>query len=329
MERENQNRVAAYRKDKAIEDGLFFVNKELSRIAKECPVVGDAPELPLVFVVGIQRSGSTMLMQLLAECFRFTYPDNIVARFWEAPFVGVIASRSLRDQYKNQKQNLFASDYGMTMSPLEPHEFGYFWTKWFGFEPVHQLSEEQLSRVDLKGLSRALFLMEHFGRRPLLFKIVPLSLNLDFLASHFPKALFVHIHRDLLYVAQSTYNGRIERYGDENVWWSLKPAQYEDLKKLAPVDQVAGQVYYSQKRVEECLDRVPDSRKITVRYESLCRSPARIINRLREFFGPEILQQQTKIPESFSNRNVRKLDIALFEQLQRSLERFGKDTDKG
>ncbi len=315
-----QNRVTAYKKNEVIEENLFFANKELSKITEHCHILGDTPRLPIVFVVGLQRSGTTLMMQLLSECFLLTYPNNLVARFWEAPFIGVTISKSLQEQFKSQKVNSFASDYGVTNNIFEPHEFGYFWTKWFNFDPIHQLSEEQLNRVDVKGLKRSLFLMEHCGQLPLLFKVVPLGLNLDFIANHFEKALFIHVKRDPLYVIQSTYLGRINRYGDENVWWSLKPQEFFDLVKLDPINQVAGQVYYSQKRIEECLEMVHHSRKITIAYEFLCKNPIKTIENLGKLFGAEISKQDKEIPDSFPDGNVLKLEKTIYEKFQHSLE---------
>lgn len=319
---ENLDRVNAYQKNKPIEDYLLLANRELSKIAEHCSVPGDTPKLPVVFVVGLQRSGTTLMMQLLSESFLFTYPNNLVARFWEAPFIGVIVSKSLQEKFKNQKDGSFASDYGVSSNMFGPHEFGYFWTKWFGFDPIHQLSEEQLNCIDVKGLKRSLFLMEHYGQLPLLFKVVPLGLNLDFIAHHFKKALFIYVKRDPLYVAQSTYLGRINRYGDENVWWSLKPQEFFELVKSGPIDQITGQVFYSQERIEKCLDMVPPSRQITIEYESLCKKPIEAIESLGGFFGAEISRQDKKIPDSFPNENILKCDKDIFERLQSSMEKL-------
>jgi hypothetical protein len=319
MVNRNDIRIETYKKNKTIEDALSAANMAMSRMVDLCPVEGDTPKKPIVFIVGLQRSGSTLLAQLLCHTFAFTYPDNIVARFWEAPFLGVIVSRGLKDQFKDHQEIQYDSRYGVTSDLFGPHEFGYFWSKWFDFEPTHQLTEKRLSRVDVEGLGRNMFLMEHFGESPLLFKTIPLSMNVDFIARHFPTSLFVYVKRPLADVALSTYVGRLERYGNENIWWSLKPEQYVQLKKMRPVEQVAGQVFYSQKRVEACLMKVPKSRKVTIEYESMCEAPQRVVDRLEKFFGSGISRQDTEIPRSFQSRSKRRRNARLYKELKEAL----------
>lgn len=305
-----------------MEESLRFLNKRFREISFDFILEGKEPEKPIVFVVGLQRSGTTLLMQLLAQCFHFTYPDNIVARFWDAPFIGVIVSKSLQKQFGAGASYDFDSDYGLSSDAFGPHEFGYFWTRYFGFEPVHHLTAEQLGAVDMKGLKRDLFLMEHFGGHPLLFKIVPLSLNCDYLAHVFPKAVFIYIKRDPYYVAQSTYMGRIHRYGDATVWWSLKPTEYRKLLSLAPLEQVAGQIKYSLKRIHECLAVIPETRRTSITYESMCKDPRSVLEEMEGFLGGAVNKRNFKIPKSLEVRNEAKLDPQEMKVLKRYLDSY-------
>lgn len=318
MREKNDPRLRAYRKDATIEQWMRTLNERLDAVAADWRVPGTAPEKPIVFLVGLQRSGTTLLMQLLVHCFRFTYADNIVARFWRTPFIGVIVSRNLRQQCGSDYRSTFRSDYGVTEDLFGPHEFGYFWTRWFGFEPTHELREAQLARVDIRALRRSLFLMEHYGGDPLLFKAVPLSLNAGFVAEQFPTALFVYLRRSLLYVAQSTYLGRIRRYGDAAAWWSLKPALYEQIRNLPPIQQVAAQVYHCDRKIRDQLAGVPRHRVLTLDYEALCRSPGAVIARFRSF-APHMLPQATQVPDHFENRDVPIMDPQPFNALREAL----------
>ena len=40
---------------------------------------------PIIFVMGLPRSGTTPLVQLLVQKFKLGYVTNLVARFWESP----------------------------------------------------------------------------------------------------------------------------------------------------------------------------------------------------------------------------------------------------
>jgi hypothetical protein len=111
----------------------------------------------------------------------------------------------------------------------------------------------------------------------------------------------------------------LERYGSEKIWWSLKPEQYVQLKKMPPVVQVAGQVFYSQKRVEACLMKVPKSRKITIEYESMCEAPRRVVDRLEKFFGSGISRKDAEIPRSFQSKSKRRCNARLYKELKEAL----------
>ena len=276
-------RVDRYRKNDALESLLQAMNQRLAATRFAVPSAGPEPTWPVTFVVGLQRSGTTLLMQLLTRAFDFGYADNVVARFWGAPEVGVLVSRSLRAELgeaAEPTQAGFSSDYGTTDGPQGPHEFGYFWSRWFDFADAHELPASMLAKVDRDGLRAALAAMEAAWQKPLVFKAVPLSLNLPFLAECLPDALFVHVERDPLWVAHSTLCGRTERYGSADAWGSLKPAGWQAQRERSPAEQVAWQIDRSRGRVREGLHAIDPARVRTVRYEDLCDAPQAELDRL-------------------------------------------------
>ena len=317
-------RTDNYLKNNNLEILLRSVNNKLSKMHLGIEPEGHKPRKPIIFVVGIQRSGSTLLMQLLTHYFQFTYPDNITARFWRSPHLGILISKSLQHQFKQQSVSSFLSDYGVTNEPFAPHEFGYFWSHYFGFEPVHQLTQKQLGKIDLTNLKRDLFLMEYFGENPLLFKAIPLSFNSDFLAKIFPNALFINITRSPLHIAASTFKARIERFGDSAVWWSLKPNEYGRLLNLPPLAQVAGQIIYSLKRVKNCLDSITPEKKTEVSYESLCTDPIKTLEDISKFFGNKIQKKESDIPRSFNVQKKFNLDAEELNTLEKYLNEFNR-----
>ncbi|MBS3763404.1 MAG: sulfotransferase, partial [Planctomycetes bacterium] len=175
-------------------------------------------------------------------------------------------------------------------------------------------SEEQLDTVDIAGLRADMGMMERVGKNPLLFKAVPLSLNIDFLAEHCPKAKFIYLERDLLYIAQSTYQARMDRYGDARQWWSLKPAEYEQLRQKKPLQQIVGQIHCCSRRLLHCLEKIPPEKRLHLTYKGLCESPRQKLECIAEFMGRTC--DNNAVPESFSHRNVRQLDTDLFCKLQ-------------
>jgi len=136
--------------------------------------------------------------------------------------------------------------------------------------------------------------------------------------------LLIHIRRDPLYVAQSTLVARMKRYGSRNVWWSLRPKEYEQLKELDPLEQVVGQVCYSRKRIEECLARVPAERKLSIDYESLCAHvPAQLL-RISEWLavkGMDVGAGDT-LPAEFPCSNTVKIEMDEFDVVAQTVARY-------
>src|SRR5688572_22353457 len=85
---EEARRTTAYRKDPANEEGLRALNELLEPIQKQLEVQFKSPRLPVVFIIGAPRSGTTSVSQLLAYSGRFAYISNFLARFWLAPLIG-------------------------------------------------------------------------------------------------------------------------------------------------------------------------------------------------------------------------------------------------
>jgi len=319
---ENRMRQAKYRKDPVVEDDLGVLNSLLSNL--DPPHGGDAefPVLPPLFLVGLPRTGTTLLMQLLVQIYRTTYPDNVVARFWGAPHLGVVVSRSLRRQFGFQQDHTFRSDYGVVQDLFGPHEFGYFWKKWFPFGDTHDLNQAQLGRVNTRGLLRMLGLMEQFGRAPLVFKTVPLSFSIPFLAALLPKARFIWVDRDPLFVGQSILEARQERYGTIEQWWSIRPREYGQLRGFCPVHQVAGQVHYTRRGIERALGQVGSRRWIRISYEDMCRDCSGALEQCESLMEGMLEPRGTEVPPSFSCRNEVRISPPTFQELEEAVRGF-------
>jgi hypothetical protein len=271
---EEKERVGGFRKDQSAEDFIQELNLSLRDLEDKLSAGLEAPKLPVTFVLGVPRCGSTLFMQIAVSSFELAYPSNLMARFFLAPSVGAWLHRLLIPKAV-RKSGEFESQYGVTASPEEPHEFGYFWTSHFPVGTTHQLSEEELANVDAPKLRRSLASIEDVLGKPCIFK----SLNMDFLVTflfrELPKTLFVYVRRAPYFLAQSIYLGRISRYGTPDAWWSLRPGQYEALKKLDNFHQVAGQVWAIIGELERQLDGIPQRNKLIIDYEAMCRHPER------------------------------------------------------
>lgn len=280
--------------------------KNLNQLLDKEKIINDfsgganpSPLLPVIFITGLPRSGTTPLAQLIIHRFRVGYMSNLIARFWAAPEAGIALVREI-SQDAGRITSSLDSHYGFTKGYEGHHEFGYFWRHWFDFEETHFLDHEAQAKVDINNLKKTLSAMENEWERPLFFKnTAALPLQTAFLADILPTSIFIHIKRDPLAVASSLLKGRKKYMGDANRWFSIKPKEYTSLKKKSIPEQIAGQVYYTQKEINRQIALVPDKRKINLEFTNLCQNADNEINQIGGFLKsvyPGIEERHVKLP---------------------------------
>ncbi len=318
------SRTIIYQKDLQTDQVLKAINNALEPLEREYVAGFDAPRFPTIFIVGAPRSGTTLLSQLLITYFELGYINNIAARFWLAPYIGVLLASTLQDSERPPAAG-FESDLGATPEYEGPHEFGFFWRRWFKFGETHQLNPEQIEAIDKEFFQQELSAIESVFIRPLLFKNVPaLSLQVDFLASTLPKAIFIHCRRNPIYAAQSLLQYRLKYYGDKEKWLSIKPQEYSRLKKLPYAEQIAGQIFYTLKRIDQVFESLESSRYLTIDYEKICVSPMEQLERAATLFaenGYDLNRRKFTAPDLVST-NVKKVSDDEFHLLKQACHRF-------
>ena len=288
-EPEDQKRTAAYRVDESLLHFLKNLNSALAPLEAKLRSEVVPASLPITIVGGLQRSGTTLLSQLLAKYCEVSCIDNLVARFWQTPLVGAMFARSMFGSSGPPASN-FVSDYGVTQGIREPHEFGYFWTDWLHLDrtATHLLTDDEASQVAWANLARCLRQISGVSGLPLVMKNPTACWNARWLFSEYAGFRAIVVRRDLFFVVQSTYLARRERYGDVGSWWSLKPPSYESIRKEPdPIRQVAAQVYESHRIFEAMLKNHPN-RCIAVSYQDVRQKTEVVLERLCEFCGWQI-----------------------------------------
>jgi hypothetical protein len=323
-----------------VEALLEAANDLLAPLERRLTAGFSAPGRPVVFLVGLPRSGSTLLSQLLARSGALGYVSNFVARFWKAPYVGALIERGVaaRKLYERLGDDVAAYRFrfGVTPGWSGPHEFGYFWSRWFPFENTHKLGERELAGVDGDGLSRSVASLEEAYRKPMFFKFLANTLHIPFLAKLFPRSLFVATRRDLFYNAQSLVLSRKELYGSPDAWFSTRPEGYQELRLLEWPDQVAGQVASIHEEMETALRALPSDRKVDVSYDELCARPRLQVERILD--AVEKLERRrspsdtgglsrsglSRLPDQFENTDGERLPAGELFRLRRACkERLG------
>jgi len=305
------------------------VNVALSGLEDRLTAPFDAPKHAVLLIAGLPRTGTTLLLQLLIACFEIGYVSNLAARFWLAPYVGLTLAKDLRRRATPGRRD-FASELGATSGSNGPHEFGFFWNRWFPPGETHASVGEGPESLDFAKLRKEIAAMEDIAGMPMAFKNpIVFNMHMEKLAEALPTAFFLVCRRDPLFVAQSIIESRVKRYGDRSSWLGVKPAEYTWLRSLPPAEQVAGQVVYTQRHMERGLERLPCQRFLEIEYHDLCRTPeaqlAAIKNAIAGVGTP--LKRTGFKPEPFEPADRIRLDPSDWEALRMALERFVESRD--
>jgi hypothetical protein len=234
-----------YKKDAFDEEFLSKFNTSLNELEIEYTASQKPSGLPVVFICGAPRSGTTFLTQALAKTGHFNYVDNFVARFWRAPFVGFYLEKllDLRNMFEHVGYT-FNSHFGRTPGILDPHEFTYFWEHWL--RPIvthHVIPISHVEEIDTKGLTDEMYAMLNIHKKPMFFKNIWFLSNPRLAYKLFPNAFIIYIKRNPLLNALSILFARETYHGNEYEWFSVRPANYEEQKLKSVEEQIVGQIY--------------------------------------------------------------------------------------
>lgn len=299
---------SAFARNVALEELLGELNGLLAGAEMQVLQRYREPRYPLVLVVGCPRSGTTLLMQWLAATGVFAYPTNLMARFYQAPYIGARIQQLLadpryafRDELTGlERQTLdFHSELGKTQGLMSPNEFWYFWRRFFPYGDIQRLGKRALQGIDTATLKAELAALTEAFRKPFAAKAMMFNWNLPYLAEVLDRAVFIYLRRDPFFNAQSLLKARMKYYRDRNEWYSFKPPEYKQLQFGDPYYQVAGQVHYTNAAVMKGLSDIHPDRWIGIDYETFCRYPyglwedlKRALARMdynldRDYMGPE------------------------------------------
>jgi hypothetical protein len=246
-------------------------------------------EYPIVFIVGVPRSGTTLLYQLMARFLRVGYITNRMAGYWMTPIAGAMLSGRI-----DRSQIELASRYGAGSTDMSPHEFSWFW-QFYGYMTEHDhLDDRALSKIDWKSITASLSGLAEYAQAPLVLKSLNyVDYHISWLQRQIPRAKFVWIERDDIAASGSILGVREARYGDASIWWSVRPRDFHEWAERPPEEQVAHQVRDIKGSIEEAFSGLDSSTAFRTSYESLVASPARVVSELSEFLGASIVDRDS------------------------------------
>lgn len=277
----------------------------------------NASEFGNVFIVGSPRSGTTLLMQLLAQSGSFAYPTNFLSRFYSSLGVGCKLQKLLlspeyqfRDELNLQhhSNDFFSSDLGKTKGALAPHVFWYFWYHHFKFGDTSYLNAEQWANSDPTRFVNQLATMQNEFKKPVALKAMVINWNLKAFAELVPNSVILRVTRAPHEVLNSIYEARKRYSGSYDNWWSFKPPEYSQLKKLGAKEQVAGFYLSMENALDNAFKTIPSEQQFTIDYSEICQSPNNVVNALNKKLGrnqsENSLNAVIKIKNGMSNTDI-------------------------
>jgi hypothetical protein len=285
------------------------------------------PSHPLILLMGPMRSGTTLMMQWLANSGGISYPTNLLSRFYQAPILGAKIQLLLTDPRYAFREELsglaqqvdYSSTNGKTKGVLAPNEFWYFWRRFLSDSSRDVWSDAELrDHLDAKTMLAEVSGMMDVFQKPFAAKGLLFNYNIPFLDRLFPKILFVHIKRDPIHNVASVLEARKRQLGDESKWYSFKIPEYDQLIHLSPVEQVAGQVHFMNCAVERGLASVDESRKLYVSHEAFCRDPKTVFHQLMEKIGLSSVEYTGVAGFSLTRKDT----SDRYSEIKRAVEKF-------
>lgn len=249
----------------------------------------------LVFILASPRVGSTLLYQLLVNCFRCFYFSNFINDYFaETPVIGAALDVSLNPH----NQVRYESRYGKTAGPFGPSEGSLIFQNWFGGEHPSQTRSSKVLPRKAEHLVLTMKSIAGLTGQVIVTKNAWNCFRIGEFAGLFPGMHFIWLRRDVRSSAFSDLEARYKR-GSSTVWNSATTANYEEIQKLPYWQQVVEQQYEYNKCIGEDLNGFAQGRYVELWYEPLCRNPEAEMAKLERYFDSWSLpigRKQMEIP---------------------------------
>lgn len=327
-----EQRTINFRRNILLENLLAELNADLQPSEKHLAVqyLGQMPSHPIVMIMGPLRSGTTLLMQWLAQTELVAYPTNILSRFYQSPIVGAKIQLLLTDSRYNFRDELgeflhqsdFHSENGKTKGALAPNEFWYFWRQFLVDSQRDVWTDDELRHtIDISKLRTALAGLTAVFDKPFAAKGMLFNYNIPFLDYALENVFFIQIKRDPVANVASVLDARRRQLGSEALWYSFKIPEYAMLQAHDPVVQAAGQVYFNTKAITLGLSKVAEEKRLVIEHEDFCVRPHHYHKLIRSALGMDNVEYRG--PSEFSPS--RKVDRQTEKAIRAALDKVEND----
>jgi hypothetical protein len=266
------------------------LEKFLLRSAKPETVAIEKP----IFIVGLPRSGTTLLFHLLCAHERAAYVTNAINAMPDAPYAIEWARKKFRWDVVGERflQDSIEVGFG---SPSEPQTF---WRHWTGRDPhsnfwpeqtLADLGPERVARMR-NDIRKILLSFGGDGRR-FICKFPVLQTELRLLQQLFPDAKFIHILRD----PRPAANSLVKLYRLTQA--QLAKIKHPEYTHLVPYPRVHGLQSYLDEFGPESLECTA---RVWVESVELVRATARELKHFYEFkYEDLVAAPQAELEKNF------------------------------
>lgn len=297
-------RKIEFRRNEVLENYLNNLNSVLWKSEQDV-LTKSQSDYPLVFIMGAARTGTTLLLQWLAQTKEFSYPTNFLSRFYGAPVIGAMIQNLItREEYRFRDElfefdhldflSNFTSNNGKTSGILQPNEFWYLWRRFLPDDLWKYTNKQLMDKVDIEAMRKEFLGIANVFKKPLAMKGMICSYHIEFLNKVFPNSIFIFTKRNIKNNVQSLLRARERQYGTRDHWYSFHIPEYEELCQIAdPEEQVYKQIHYINAAIEAGLMHIPSERKIYITYEEFCKDPSSYYQKIRsslQYLGYDINQ---------------------------------------
>ncbi|MFW5803866.1 MAG: sulfotransferase family protein [bacterium] len=234
------------------------------------------PLNPPIFIIGLPRSGTTILYQLLTHKFDLSYINNFIARHYKSPFLALLISKLI---IKDKIHNCFTSNYGYSSSSVAPSEGGNLWKRWFKPEIAYYEKNMPLYK-SMQQFRSFIYLWMKAQKKPIIIKNLRFGQRISVLYKIFPEALFIVIKRNPVYNLQSMYLAGEDMRESLKSWCPYKETLITNDKILL--------TYRIKEQIEAIYERdlklFSKNQVLNLTYEDLCHNPANILKKANTFF---------------------------------------------
>jgi hypothetical protein len=265
-------------------------------------------KFPPVFIIGAPRCGSTLLYKVLTEQYRFSYFTNFTCNLFKIPACAFFIQNKIG--IKTPRGN-YDFHYGRIDGFGSPSECGQFWYRWFPGGMNAYVPPRQIERVVMDELRRTIGGVSHVTGRPLIVKNLYNSMRIAPIMEAIPEARFLICRRDMVDNALSILKGRMLNLMSKDIWWSTPPEEIEALLEMHYSEQVAGQVYYLYKQIDEDKMRFGEDCFLEVEYESFCRDVHATLQEIELFLNINNSKKRREwiVPNQFEVMGVDGIEV--------------------